>query len=367
MIYPDHEMKIAFFNSAKTWGGGEKWHFEISSALQGKGLEAIIFTNKRSELYNRLSLAAQKIYRIKISNLSFLNPFKVLLLKKIFQKEKIDCIILNLSADLKVAGFAAWLAGIKRIIYRRGSAIPVRNSFLNRFIFKNIVTDIIANSEETKRTILRNNQSLFPVHKIKVIYNGLDIKKYNKAQTIKTFPRKEEELVIGNLGRFVRQKGQHFLVMLAELLKKRNIPVRILIGGEGPLKDDIEALARKADVIDMIQFSGFVDDVNGFMSSIDVFVLTSLWEGFGYVIAEAMYFEKPVIAFNISSNPELIKDGENGFLFEPGDIESIANKIEQLQENRNIIVKLGKAGKDSIVKNFTFNKTLKELLAFLHQ
>lgn len=360
-------MNIGFFNSAKTWGGGEKWHFEISSALREKGLEAIVFTNKKSELYNRLLMTDQKVCRIKISNLSFLNPFKIYRLKRIFQKEKTECIILNLSADLKVAGFAAWLAGIKRIIYRRGSAIPIRNSFLNRFIFKNVVTDIIANSEETKKTILKNNQDLFPDHKIKVIYNGLDIDKYNEVQAVKTFPRKEEELVIGNLGRFVRQKGQHFLVTLAEILKKRDISARIIIGGEGPLKDDIEALARKTDVSDMIQFTGFVDDVKGFMASIDVFVLTSLWEGFGYVIAEAMFFEKPVIAFDVSSNPELIKDGENGFLCEPGDVESIADKIEQLQKKREIIAELGKAGKENVENKFTLKKTVEELHAFLQQ
>ena len=128
-------MKIAFFNSTKVWGGGEKWHYEISLALQKKGFETIIFTNKRSELYNRISSTGQKVYNIKISNLSFLNPFKIIVLKRVFQQEKIDSIILNLSADLKVAGIAARLAGIKKIVYRRGSAIPIRNTFLNRYIF----------------------------------------------------------------------------------------------------------------------------------------------------------------------------------------------------------------------------------------
>ncbi|MBN2213565.1 MAG: glycosyltransferase [Bacteroidales bacterium] len=360
-------MKIAFFNSTRVWGGGEKWHFEISSALYEKGLETIVFTNIKSELYNRLSPTSQKTIRIKVSNLSFLNPFKIILLSKIFRKEKIDCIILNLSADLKVAGLAARLAGIKRIIYRRGSAIPVRNSFLNRFIFKNVVTDIIANSEETKKTILQNNINLFPAEKIKVIYNGLDTGKYDNAKPGKLFTGKDEELVIGNLGRFVRQKGQRYLVTLAELLKKRNIPAHILLGGEGPLKADIESLAEKADVADMMHFIGFVDDIKRFMSSIDIFVLTSLWEGFGYVIAEAMYFEKPVIAFDVSSNPELIKEDETGFLVKTGDVESIANRIEQLYKERDILVKLGKAGKKSVLEKFTLTKTLDELYALLSQ
>ena len=358
-------MKIAFFNSTRTWGGGEKWHFEISSALFEKGMETLVFTNKHSELYNRLSLTNQKIYRIKVSSLSFLNLFRLFLLKKVFQKEKIDCIILNLSADLKFAGIAAWLAGVEKIVYRRGSAIPVRNTFLNRFLFKKVVTDIIANSEETKRTILRNNPNLFPAGKIRVIYNGLDVDRYDNAQIVKTFSRKGDEMIIGNLARFVRQKGQHYLVELAALLKKRNIPVHLLIGGEGPLKKDIETLAKEANVDDIIEFTGFIEDVKGFMSSIDVFFLPSLWEGFGYVIAEAMYFEKPVIAFDLSSNPELIRDGETGYLIRPGDIESVAGRIELLQKEKDTIAKLGKAAKERIVKNFTFAKTIDEVYSFL--
>jgi glycosyltransferase involved in cell wall biosynthesis len=92
-----------------------------------------------------------------------------------------------------------------------------------------------------------------------------------------------------------------------------------------------------------------------------------LWEGFGYVIAEAMYFEKPVIAFDLSSNPELIRDGENGYLIRPGDIESVAGRIELLQKNREIIINLGKAAKESIVKNFALAKTLDEVYSFLRQ
>jgi glycosyltransferase involved in cell wall biosynthesis len=238
---------------------------------------------------------------------------------------------------------------------------------LNRYIFKNIVTDIIANSGETKKTINKNNMHLFPEDKIKVIYNGLDIVKYDKVKIKKTFPRKNDELVIGNLGRLVRQKGQHYLVEVAELLKKRNIPSRILIGGEGPLKENIITLAKKAEVADMIQFAGFVDDIKGFMSSIDIFVLTSLWEGFGYVIAEAMYFEKPVIAFNVSSNPELIKDGDNGFLVNMGDIDSMVNKIEQLHKRRSEMAKMGKAGKNFVTMNLTIEKTLDEVCSFLQK
>lgn len=65
---------------------------------------------------------------------------------------------MNFSADIKTAGPAAKLAGVARIIYRRGSAIPIKNSLLNRFLFKRVLTDIIANSEATKKQYFRTTQ-----------------------------------------------------------------------------------------------------------------------------------------------------------------------------------------------------------------
>ena len=345
-------MVVAFINSSKTWGGGEKWHFDISCELHRLGWETVVVTNKVSELYLR-------------THLSFLNPFKLFRLRNLFRNEKVNSVIINLSADLKIAGIAAKFAGVNRIIYRRGSAIPIKNSMLNRFLFKRIVTDIIANSKETKKTINQKNSNLFPENKIRVIYNGLDFKEYGDTSLAKPTLERQDYFMIGNLGRYVKQKGQHYLIDLAVILKNRNVPVKIIIGGEGPLKDELKALVNKNNVGDIIQFPGFIDDIKKFMSSLDIFVLTSLWEGFGYVIAEAMYFEKPVIAFNISSNPELVIHEKTGYLTETGDIKDMADKVELLYNNRNLLSKLGHEGKKFVVENLSIQKTLLDVIDFL--
>ncbi|MBN2613884.1 MAG: glycosyltransferase family 4 protein [Bacteroidales bacterium] len=358
-------MAVLFFNSSKTWGGGEKWHFEISSDLAARGWKTVMVTNRESELFSRLKNSGQKVYNIKITNLSFLNPLKIFRLKKLFLAEETDRLIINLSADLKVAGLAGKLAGVKRIIYRRGSAIPIKNSLLNRFLFRYIVTDVIANSEETKKTINANNPSLFPNEKIRVIYNGLDFSVYDHAKITRSFDRNPGEFVIGNLGRFVKQKAQHYMVELAVLLKQRKIPFKIIIGGDGPLKDELALLASARKVQDVVLFPGFITDIKGFMTSIDVFVLTSLWEGFGYVIAEAMYFEKPVVAFNVSSNPELIINKKNGFLTRLGDIETMAENIEFFYHNHDLLADMGKFGKDFVTSRLSIQKTVSEVIHFL--
>ncbi len=86
----------------------------------------------------------------------------------------------NLSGDMKIASIAGKMAGVPKIIYRRGSAIPIRNSPINRYLFRRVITKIMANSKETKRTILANNQSLVPDDKIRVIYNGVYLPRYHQ-------------------------------------------------------------------------------------------------------------------------------------------------------------------------------------------
>ncbi|UCH13237.1 MAG: glycosyltransferase [Bacteroidales bacterium] len=356
---------ICFFNSTKAWGGGEKWHYDISVSLNRKGYSTLVITNKKSVLYSRIILTGQKVFNIRISNLSFLNPVKLLLLRKVFIKENIDIIIINLSADLKVAGIAARLAGISRIIYRRGSAIPIKNRWLNRIIFKNIVTDIIANSEETKRTVLQNNPELFPPGKIKVIYNGIDTGKYDISNEKRLYKKYDNEIILGNMGRLVRQKGQKYLIDIAAVLKANDLQFKILIGGEGPLRQELVSYAEKCKVADKIIFLGFVDNVVEFMNSIDIFLLTSLWEGFGYVIVEAMVCKKPVMAFNCSSNPELIEENKTGFLVEPGNIRSFVEKLEILINDKELRTGFGQQGYIKARKEFSVENTTGELENFL--
>ncbi len=356
---------ICFFNSTKAWGGGEKWHYEISSGLFSKGYSTLVITNKRSELFNRVKHTGQKVYPVKISNLSFLNPFKILLLRKLFKKEKIRIIIINLSADLKVAGIAAKLAGINRIIYRRGSAIPIKNRWLNRFIFKNITTDVIANSEDTKKTILQNNPNLFPNSKIRVIYNGINIRNYDLNIKEKQYKRNNDEIIIGNIGRLVHQKGQKILIDIASELSNNNINFKLLIGGDGPLKKELVSYAEKLNIAEKIIFLGFIEEISFFMNSIDIFVLTSLWEGFGYVITEAMLYRKPVVAFNISSNPEIIEDSKTGFLVKFNNIHDFIEKLSILIKDKNLRSEFGEQGHINVKKFFDIDRAIKEVENFL--
>jgi len=358
-------MKVFFINSTKTWGGGEKWHFETACNLKSKGYNVAILALAGKELYERSLAAGIRTLPVSITNISFINPFCLIALIRLFRNEKPDVVILNFSADIKTAGMAAKCAGIKNIIYRRGSAIPIRNTFINRLLYKTIVTYIIANSEETRRTILQNNQKLFPPEKITVIYNGIDLAQIDGLPDTKIFQRKDKEILIGNVGRLVLQKGQKYLIEMALLLKNHNIDFKILIGGEGPLEASLKQKAVEAGVDDRMVFMGFINNIKAFMSTIDIFVLTSIWEGFGYVLVEAMACRKPVVAFNISSNPEIVENNITGFLIDPMDITAFTEKVEYLSRYPDICYTLGMAGRKRVEDGFELNRNQKKVEVLL--
>ena len=356
---------VCFFNSTPAWGGGEKWHFEFSSGLYHKGHPIMVFTSSKGELRRRVAETGMPSYGIRVANLSFLNPIKVLKIARILKKEKVRLIIMNLSADMKLAGLAAKIAGVNRIIYRRGSAIPIRNSLINRYLFGKILDEILANSYETKRTLLKNNPRLIDPSRIRVIYNGLKFEQFETRMQNPCYQREGGELVLGNAGRLVKQKAQEYLVDLAVELKKRKQNFRIIIAGEGRLEAQLREYAKASGVEDRIVFLGFIADMKSFLDSIDIFVLSSRWEGFGYVIVEAMANSKPVVAFDVSSNPEIIADGKNGYLIPPYDIEKLSDRVLQLMEDSKQRKQFGKHAKESAYERFSYDHAFTEVEKYL--
>ncbi len=359
--------RICFFNSVKSWGGGEKWHLDISRKLYSKGYQVMLLSHPHSELHRRAEKSGIDYRGIRVSNLSFLNPFKIFRIFHLLRKENVGTIILNLSSDLKVAGIAAKLAGVRNIIYRRGSAIAIRNTWLNRFLYREVVTDIIANSEETSRTILQNNHKLVPREKIKIIYNGIDLDIYDQLKRKPLYTRKNGEIVIGNAGRLSEEKGQIYMIELAANLKKKGLNFRVIIAGTGKLKSKLRKYARSLDVVDEVIFLGFVDNIKNFTTSIDIFVLTSLYEGFGYVLVEAMAEKKPVVAFDIHSSAEIIRDGETGYLVEKANVEDLTRRIEQLMSDQKLRNAMGEKGRQRVEEIFTFTETLSKVEALIRK
>ncbi|TFG91132.1 MAG: glycosyltransferase, partial [Candidatus Atribacteria bacterium] len=352
---------ICFINSQGYWGGGEKWHFDIISSMNSHQYRFIYISSHASPLSQKLADLNVDGYQISISNRSFLNPFKVMKLARIFRDEKVGVLLTNLSNDMKVASIAGKLAGVPNIIYRRGTAIPVRNSILNRYFFRRVITRIIANSQETKRSILENNSLLVPEDKIKMIYNGVILSSYHRD--VKPLYKAEEgEIVLGSAGRLSEEKGHLYLLDMMNHLKKDKLRYKLLIAGEGKMLHTLEKKVQKLDISDQVKFLGFVEDMPSFFRSIDIFVLSSQFEGFGYVITEAMASRKPVVAFDIKSSAEIVEHGETGYITRSNDIDDMAARVNELAADSELRDKMGEKGRMRVKELFSFEKSQKEVV-----
>lgn len=359
---------ICFMNSNMAWGGGEKWHFKTACHLRDLGFRVMVITNKQSELYKKLLDEKDIILKsVGISNLSFLNPFKVLYIRSLLKKQAISSVFLGLSIDVKLGGFAAKLAGVRNIIYRRGAAVPVKNSVLNRIIFRSVLTAIVTNSEDIRKKLFQNNPKISAENKVHTIYNGVDLHAWPKPKTIEEKFRDKKMLILGNAGRLVEQKGQTYLIQIAEELKKRRINFKLLIAGDGKLEKALKLETARNKLEKEIVFLGFVENMQDFLSGLDIYLSTSLHEGSSHVVIEAMAAGKPVLAFNISSMPELVENEKTGYLIPFADTQLFAEKLVYLANNRALISTFGANARKLVESNFDFQRNMEQVIELIKQ
>lgn len=359
-------MRIAFVNSIKTWGGGEKWHYENSVYMSQLGHQVFFIGSPNSDLHQKLqSFPDINYYAVSLKNKSFLNPIKLYGIQKWLTKNQIEVVVINHPSDLKIVSLAAKRAGIRRIIYRRGLAKPIKNSYLNRLLFKKYVTDVLANSQATKKTINAEG-FLFDEKKIEVIYNPIHVEEFVQRPYQSAISKHFEGLIIGSIGRLSPEKNHQFLIDLSAALKAKQIKHQIYIAGVGKLEQELKLYSQENQTTDTVHFIGFLDNVKDLLGEIDVFILPSLWEGFGYVLAEAALCKKPVIAFDTGSIPELVVDGKTGFITPINAMNEVVDNIVALQDSA-LRVQMGQRGFEYASQKFDRLTLFKQLEKYLTQ
>ena len=126
---------------------------------------------------------------------------------------------------------------------------------------------------------------------------------------------------------FKPQKAPLDFVKAAYLVHQKMPDVRFIVAGDGELRPSMEELINNLGLKDKIKLLGFRRDIPEIMKCLDVFVLTSLWEGLPKVIVQAIAAGIPIVATEVDGSSEVIKNGVNSFLVKPGDVEGIAEKV----------------------------------------
>ena len=358
--------KICFINSSKEWGGGESWQYE--TMLDFKEREDIVsFCSPKGALYEKTSTSGINTIKISVGNFSYLNPIKISWAYRLFKKTTPDVILFNTSNDFKMFTMPAKWAGVKHRLYRRDNGTPLKTHFINRFLLKNGVTGFLPCSTFIKKAALEKKQDLIPTDNIKVIYNSINLTKWDSISANKIKKKKNsKEIIFGCIGRLSHEKGLLFLPKIAHTLSESTAKFKIIVAGKGPLKSKLESKISESGVGNYIELLGFVESNKEFIETIDCLLLPSYWEGLPTAAIEAMASKKPVIAFDVAGNPEVVIDEETGFLATPFNTKEMADKMLKLISNPELIKQMGEKGRILAEKQFSKSITNKQLRKSFH-
>jgi len=229
-----------------------------------------------------------------------------------------------------------------------GKTKALKKYILSKFNFSIIsrkFTFIVAVSHDVRNALV--NKYGFPDSRVVVIHNGTYIpekqERYNRG----------DGFVIGSAGRFFPVKDYSLMVHIAEGVLKHSGRIQFLLAGDGPEKENIISLIRKYKMEQTFRLPGFVDDMEAFYKSLDLYINTSLHEGLPMGILEAMSYGIPVIAPKCGGLTEIIDNGVEGYLIEGRIPESFAEKCLLIIFDRELSMKMGAASRKKIVEIFS--------------
>lgn len=348
------------------FGGGEVWMLRTMRALRKRGHRIALCCRPGTKLAFDAFHENFPVYEIEFRG--DFDPLSIGRIAWLFAREKIDAVLTNMDKELRLCGLAAKC--IPRgpvVIPRRGIDYPLKDQFQYRFSYNVLAVKIIANSEATKKALLRNAPWLEP-GKIEVIYNGIDAAPFEKADG-RAFREQwgiaADVPVLGFVGQLDERKGIGVLLTAYSAIVAKLPEVRLVFAGDGPLREMIESEARSNGWGERVKVLGFQENIAEVMSAIDILLLPSFWEGFGIVIIEAMAAGKPVISTNISSMPEIIVVGETGYLIEPGDSDALAEKSCRLLQDPTLRKSMGEKGHERVVTVFNHITMINHLESLL--
>ncbi len=217
--------------------------------------------------------------------------------------------------------------------------IGLVNSIALRFIKNHIAV-----SNNFKEMLINRNFNPLDIY---VLYNGMDFSQpsveYSRKKLLEKYKLDipDDNVIVGIAARLYPVKSIETIVKAAHIVKARNSKVKFLIGGDGEDRKMLESLTTELGLEDTVFFLGWTDDPNEIMSSIDISVLTSISESFSYSILEGARFKKATISTRVGGIPDLIENGKNGFLFEPGDVGRFAELILELSADATKRTEMG--------------------------
>ena len=279
-------------------------------------------------------------------------------LGKLMKEEQPDLVHTHSSLSGRIA---ARIKGIP-VVYTKHNLVRIPNErgvvppragmgkrLVNRIVAGALSDRIVAVSAGVHKELVESGMK---PSMVVAIPNGIDLTPYAPRWTQDAQPQAQvagaaskRGLVVGTVARLHRQKALDVMLDCAKLVLGSDPSVRFVIGGTGPLEDELKAKIRELRMEPYVKMAGFVSDVPGFLANLDIYVLSSDYEGLPLAVLEAMAAGLPVVSTAVGGVPEAVVDGLNGILVPPKQPKALAQAIMRLVVDPDMARSMGVAGR----------------------
>jgi glycosyltransferase involved in cell wall biosynthesis len=278
-------------------------------------------------------------------------PSLILRLARLFRSGNIDVVHTHNTKPLLYGSLAARLAGVRRVVHsRHGQRYHASRRQTALFRLATHLTNcVVCVSNDSAQLSAKEGTAQ---KKIRTVWNGIDIWRFAYAG-----PKPGGPAVM--VGRLSPEKNVDGLLRAAALAGQMSPSFRLMIAGDGPCSADLKELAAELALGDRVRFLGEVRDVPALLLGAGLFVLPSLTEGISLTLLEAMARGLPVVTTRVGGNPEVVVEGETGFLVAPRAPVELARAMIALHLAPDVGRQMGIAGRARVERHFDIRRTVR--------
>lgn len=296
-------------------------------------------------------------------------PMAFFRLRSFLKAERIDIFHAHLFDPAVVGLPAALAAGTPaRVLTRHYSNYHTRirrpiHVWLDRLCTR-LAHRIIAVSRHTAEHLVEVEKA--PPAGVRTILNGIDFDRVRlpdpeRIAALRAELAPEGAFLILQMARLHEEKGHRFLLeALPEVIRQANRPVRVLFAGAGSSEGELREIVERLKLSASVSFLGFRQDAPELIAAADLFVLPSVAEAFGLVLAEALYLGTPVVASRAGGIPEIVRDGVDGLLVDPADSSQLAVAILKMIGEPALREAFGREGRQWVKDRFSFERMVRQ-------
>jgi glycosyltransferase involved in cell wall biosynthesis len=281
------------------------------------------------------------------------DPTTLPALLKVIRRKKIDILHLHGYGATTFGRIAAGMRSIPTIVHEHANLTDTPWFQKVADAILEAETDIaLAVSQSTADFVIKARQ--IPHDKVKVVYLGVPMEEFNRTRNPEEIAdaRAElgvspDDLLIGSVTRLHDSKGNDYLVEAARLVVNQRPAARFMVFGEGPLRDDLEARARRLGLGDRFQFAGFARDVARVVSAFDISVFPSLWEGTPLTVFEALAMGKAIVATDADGLVDVLRHEHDAVIVPKRDAAALAAAMIRLIDEPGTRARLSESARVS--------------------